>query len=328
MEIGKLKNDELEKYVFKNLNIKRHEVLISGGTGVDTAVLDFQNDLIVASTDPITGASKNIGSLAIDISVNDVCSKGAEPVGVLITALLPPSAKIEDLEKIIIDCNEASKKLNLDIIGGHTEVTDVVNKIVLSTTVIGRVSKDNIPKIQNIKLGDIICVSKSIGLEGTSIIYHDMPEIRNILTSEDREIVENLQQEISVKDEAMLAVKHHVKHMHDITEGGIYGALWETSKAIKKGISIDKREIPILKATEKIADFYKIDPYKLISSGSMIMIFDKSDYLEFKEEAINKNIEVTLIGEVTDSNDALVFDGKSTFKLKDPDPDELYRVIK
>ncbi len=328
MEIGKLKNDELEKYVFKNLNIKRHEVLISGGTGVDTAVLDFQNDLIVASTDPITGASKNIGSLAIDISVNDVCSKGAEPVGVLITALLPPSAKIEDLEKIIIDCNEASKKLNLDIIGGHTEVTDVVNKIVLSTTVIGRVSKDNIPKIQNIKLGDIICVSKSIGLEGTSIIYHDMPEIRNILTSEDREIVENLQQEISVKDEAMLAVKHHVKHMHDITEGGIYGALWETSKAIKKGISIDKREIPILKATEKIADFYKIDPYKLISSGSMIMIFDKSDYLEFKEEANNKNIEVTLIGEVTDSNDALVFDGKSTFKLKDPDPDELYRVIK
>lgn len=328
MEIGKLKNDELEKYVFKNLNIKRPEVLIGAGTGVDTAVLDFQNDLIVTSTDPITGASKNIGSLAIDISVNDVCSKGAEPVGVLITALLPPSASIEDLEKIIIDCNESSQKLNLDIIGGHTEVTDVVNKIVLSTTVIGRVNRNNIPKIEDVRVKDIVSISKFIGIEGTSIIYHDMPEIKNILTSENKKIVEDLQNQISVKDEAMLAVKHHVKHMHDITEGGVYGALWETSKAIKRGINVDKRKIPILNATAKIADFYNINPYKLISSGSMIMIFEKNDFLEFKEEATKKNIKVTAIGEVSDTKGAIVFDEENTFELKDPGPDELYRVIK
>jgi hydrogenase expression/formation protein HypE len=328
LKIGKVKNSELEKYVFKNVKIKRPEVVLSGGTGIDTAVLDFENDLIVTSTDPITGASKNIGSLAIHISVNDVCSQGADPVGVLLTVLLPPSAEIKDLEEIMIDCNRACEKLNLDIMGGHTEVTDAVNKIILSTTVIGRVDRNGRLSVKNVKDKDVIVVSKYIGVEGTSIIYHDEPGCKDILSSDDKEVVEKLQDEISVKDEAMLAKKHGVKHMHDITEGGIYGALWETSKATGKGISVDKNKIPVLDATRKIAKHYDIDPYKLISSGSMIMIFDRSDFKEFKEAAKRKNLKVTEIGEMNNSGVAEVYDGDKIFTLSDPEPDELYKVIK
>lgn len=328
MKIGKVKNSELEKYVFKNVKIKRPEVILSGGTGIDTAVLDFGDDLIVTSTDPITGASKNIGSLAIHISVNDVCSQGADPVGVLLTVLLPPSAEIEDLEEIMIDCNRASEELNLDIMGGHTEVTDAVNKIILSTTVIGRVDRDKRLIVEDVVDGDVVAISKYIGIEGTSIIYHDEPKCKDILSDEDKKVIEKLQDKISIKDEAMLAKKYNVKHMHDITEGGIYGALWETIKATGRGISVDKNKIPVLDATRKIVDHYNINPYKLISSGSIIMIFDKNDFKEFKKAAKKENIKVTEIGEINNSDAAEVRDGDEIFTLTDPEPDELYKVIK
>jgi len=327
MEIGKIKSKDLEKYIFDNLSSNRKEVVVKSGTGLDNAVLDFGGDLIVASTDPITGASKNIGSIAINVSVNDVSCQCADPVGVLLTILLPPETNIEKLDEIIKDANETCKKLKVDIVGGHTEVTDVVNKILLSTTVIGRVDPLKIPKIEDINTGDVVAVSKYIGLEGTSIIASDVEEFRNKLSKKEREVALSLHEEISVLKESKIASKYNVKHMHDITEGGLYGALWETSIAINHGICADFNEFPILDLTKKIEDFYKIDCCKLISSGSMLMIFSKEDFEKFKEEAENENIKITKIGEVTSENIAKVIKDEKELELREPEPDELYKVV-
>ena len=237
MDIGKVSNNDLEKYVFKNINSHRKEVLTKSSIGIDTAVLDFNGDLIVTSVDPITGANKNLGYLAINISVNDVSCQGADPVGVLISILLPAESKLEDLNKIMEDADRACRQNNLEIIGGHTEVTDAVNKIVLTTTVIARVNKNKMPDISSIKVGDVIAVSKDIGLEGTSII---LEEKGNEFLSEDDLRKESIDiKDLSVLREAKIAVDFNVKYMHDVTEGGIYGALWECSEAIGKGIEVD-----------------------------------------------------------------------------------------
>ncbi|MET3616548.1 hydrogenase maturation factor [Peptoniphilus olsenii] len=327
MKIGKLKSSELEKYVLKNIKALRNEVLIRGGTGIDTAVLDFDGDLIVTSTDPITGASKNIGNLSINISVNDICCQGADPVGVLLTVLLPTDAEIEDLELIIKDCNKTCEKLNLEIIGGHTEVTDAVSKIIISTTVLGRVNIKHIPKVDQVQEGDIVAISKYIGIEGSSIIYHDLYDEQKILSKNEKKFANELNNFISVMEESKLASYYNVKYMHDITEGGIYGAIWESSKAINMGIDIDKNKIPILDLTRKLCEYYKINPYKLISSGSMLMIFNPKDYNEFKKEASFTNIKVTEIGSITNTNLPRVIDGNKFILLTDPEPDELYRII-
>lgn len=327
MEIGKLKTEVLEKYIFDNLKFNRKEVLVSGGTGLDNAVMDFGSDLIVASTDPITGASKNLGSLAINISVNDVSCQCAEPVGVLMTLLIPPTASIEDLKTIVEDASRTAKELNVDIVGGHTEVTDAVNKILLSTTVLGRVKKDKRPDINSIKSGDIVAISKYIGIEGTSIIAHEKDELTKVLTKEELDIAKSLSKKISVLKESRLASKYSVKHMHDITEGGLLGAVWETSRAIKHGIKIYEDLIPILDVTKKITNFYEIDPRRLISSGSMLMIFEKEDFLKFQKEAEEKSIKVTKIGEVNSKNNDAILSADTEIILSDPGSDELYKVL-
>ena len=255
LEIGKLKTELLEKYIFNNLSSNREEVIIKSGTGLDNAVMDFGGDLIVASTDPITGASKNIGSLAINVSVNDVSCQGADPVGVLMTVLIPPSATLEDLKEIVEDANKTAKKLNVDIIGGHTEITDAVNKILISTTVLGRVNRKVMPDPKSIKAGDVVAVSKYLGIEGTSIIAHDKDDVSEILSEEELKFAKSLADDISVLKEARLATKYGVKHMHDITEGGLYGALWETGVAVGHGLRAYYEEIPLLDETKKIAEF-------------------------------------------------------------------------
>ena len=325
MEIGKVSNNDLEKYVFKNINSHRKEVLTKSSIGIDTAVLDFDGDLIVTSVDPITGANKNLGYLAINISVNDVSCQGADPVGVLISILLPAESKLEDLNKIMEDADRACRQNNLEIIGGHTEVTDAVNKIVLTTTVIARVNKNKMPNISSIKVGDVIAVSKDIGLEGTSII---LEEKGNEFLSEDELRKESIDiKDLSVLREAKIAVDFNVKYMHDVTEGGIYGALWECSEAIGKGIEVDNIKIPVKDVTKKIGSHYNINIYGLISSGSMLMVFNEEDFKAYKKACLEKNIKITQIGKVTEDNKKILIDNGKKIEIPEPASDELYKII-
>lgn len=325
MEIGKVSNNDLEKYVFKNINSHRKEVLTKSSIGIDTAVLDFDGDLVVTSVDPITGANKNLGYLAINISVNDVSCQGADPVGVLISILLPAESKLEDLNKIMEDAERACRQNNLAIIGGHTEVTDAVNKIVLTTTVIARVNKNKMPDISSIKVGDVIAVSKDIGLEGTSII---LEEKGNEFLSEDELRKESIDiKDLSVLREAKIAVDFNVKYMHDVTEGGIYGALWECSEAIGKGIEVDNIKIPVKDVTKKIGSHYNINIYGLISSGSMLMVFNEEDFKAYKKACLEKNIKITQIGKVTEEDKKILIDNGKKIEIPEPASDELYKII-
>lgn len=327
MDIGKVSNEDLKKYVLDKLSSTRKEVLSKSKIGMDCAVLDLEKDLIVLSTDPITGAENNIGSLAINVSVNDVSCEGADPVGVLLSILLPKESTIDDLKKIMEDANRECEKLHLDIVGGHTEITDAVNKPIITTTVIGRVDRENAPKKDFIKDGDVVAMSKYIALEGSAIIAHDLDKTREFLTEDEYNEAKNLNNLISVLKDSKIATKNKVRYMHDITEGGVLGALWECAKAIDFGLNIKKDLIPILDVTKKITDFYKIDPYRLISSGSMLMVFSREDFekakLDFKEEGIN----LSEIGLVKKEKTVKILEGGKCKELEEPGTDELYKII-
>lgn len=327
MEIGKVPNDVLEKIVFSNIKNKRKEVLVDAGVGKDCAVVDYGEYACVVSTDPITGASKNIGSLAINISCNDIASSGAEPIGALMTILIPPGTRESELECIMRQAGEEAEKLNIEIVGGHTEVTDAVNKIVITTTVIGKQLKSSVIDPNNVKIGDKIIITKTAGIEGTSIIANELSEkLEKILPKELLEEAKSLGEKISVVKEGLIGGRVGVSYMHDITEGGVLGAVWEASFAIKKGVKIKKSLIPIEKSTVEISRVLDIDPYKLISSGSMLMIVSNDKLNQLKNELDVENIECSIIGEVVESGILIEVDGSVT-EIDSPESDELYKVL-
>ena len=78
MKIGKLPESVLKRSVFKQIHTRRTEVVLGAGVGEDCAAIKLAEDeTLVMSTDPITGTAKDIGTLAIQITVNDLASAAA-----------------------------------------------------------------------------------------------------------------------------------------------------------------------------------------------------------------------------------------------------------
>lgn len=328
MEIGKIPNEILEKIVFSNIKNKRKEVLVSAAIGEDNGIIDFGDEVCVVSTDPITGATKDIGRLAIHISCNDVSTSGAEPLAVLLTILCPPATTEDELEAIMKDANDAATEINVEIIGGHTEVTDSVNRVIISTTVIGKQFKNKLPNHENIKIGDKVVITKYIGIEGTSIIAKELEDLLlDKLGPEKIQEAKDFDKLLSVVKEGIMAGKHNAKYMHDITEGGVYGALWEASIATKKGIIVYEDLIPIMDITKEISEILSIDPYRLISSGSMLMVISEEDLDLLNKDLEEFSIKATAIGEITESGIKYIKDGVKA-DISSPGSDELYRALR
>ena len=127
MKLGKLNWDDLRSVIDKNKGFIRDDVRIKSSIGEDCSVVNFGEYECVLSTDPITGASNNIGRLAVHINANDIGSSGASIVGFLITILAPPTATLEEIKVIMEEINEEALGLKAEILGGHTEITDAVN---------------------------------------------------------------------------------------------------------------------------------------------------------------------------------------------------------
>ena len=327
MEIGKLPNDVLEKIVFDNIKNKRKEVLVGSSIGEDNAIIDFGEEVCVMSTDPITGATKDIGKLAIHISCNDVASSGAEPIGVLLTILAPPNTTEEDIKLIMNEAGEASRELNVEIMGGHTEITDAVNRMVISTTVVGKQKKKDMIDTSKVSRGDKVLITKYAAIEGTSILAKELEDyLENKLDKDKIMEAQNMGELVSVVKEGIILGEIGVNYMHDITEGGILGAVWEGAIAVNKGMKIYENLIPIKEVTKEIASILDIDPYRLISSGSMLVIAKEEKIPEIQRKLSEEGINITVIGEIIDEGIYMDENGRLE-EILPPGSDELYKAL-
>ncbi|MEG0326553.1 MAG: AIR synthase family protein [Cellulosilyticaceae bacterium] len=323
---GKVPNDILKEQIFNQLNFKRDEIVVYPSVGEDCSVLEFESDMqIVLSTDPITGAISEIGHLAVNISCNDVSSAGAEPVGILVTLLLPVGATKEDIHCIMKDIHHTAKKNNVVILGGHSEVTDAVIRPIISTTVIGKVKKGELVCTNGAGVGDDVILTKWAGIEGTSIIAHDYEQVlAKHLSQEIIEEAKALKEHLSVIEESKVIHQVHVTSMHDVTEGGVLGGCYEVAECGEVGITVELDKIPVLKCTKEICKCCGISPYRLISSGSMIMTTPEGEKcVELLKE---KGIEATIIGHITPI-EKKVRQANLEYELVAPESDELYKVI-
>lgn len=327
MKIGKISNNDLKKLIFNNLTLDRKEVLEASEIGSDCAVVDLGGELLVTSVDPITGASKNIGSLAVNVACNDAYCNLAEPVGLLMSVLLPEKTTKDEIEEIMKDAQAACNKIGVNIIGGHTEVTDVVNTVVITTTVLAKTNDRLLPNRKLVKVGDRILVSKHVGLEGTSIVASDFEaETSKFLNDEEIKEAKSYSKLLSVKEESLISRKFNVRALHDITEGGVLGAVWEMATNLGLGARIKYEDIPVTDVTKKLTKGFNLDPLRFISSGSMMIIVDKNDSEKLIEEAKLSGLLFTDIGELVDKGIVMEKNGEK-IEIAEPSPDELYKVV-
>ena len=315
MNIGKLTNSELEALILSKFRKTRKEVKYPPMVGIDCAQVDV-GGVCVLSSDPITAATSRIGYLTVHINCNDAAAAGAEPIGLMVTLLAPTNAEKSELSAVAEDIAKAAYDANVDIIGGHTEFTPAVNRIITSATVIAK----PVCALEGLKCGDDIVITKSAALEGTAVIANDCQD-RLSLSADELETAKNMVNSLSVIPEGMYAAKHGAHAMHDVTEGGVLGALWELCYSAGLGCITDTDAIPIEPVTEKICTSLGIDPYRLLSSGAMLIACENGE--EMIKGLSGIGIKATVIAKVTEGG---IRDTKGNI-IEPPEADELYKVF-
>lgn len=327
MKIGKLNNDQLKRIIMDSISYKRPEVLLRASVGEDCAGIEFGDDICLLSTDPITGAANEVGKLAVHISCNDIASNGAKPMALLLTILAPESTTEEELKWIMQDASEEAAKLEVEIVGGHTEITNAVNRIVVSSTAIGKQHKSQMFSNGSVSLGDKIIMTKWAGLEGTGIIaFEKENELKSFLSDDEIKASQQMLDHLSVVREGYIAGKFGVTSMHDVTEGGLLGGIWEICEGVSLGAVVNYEAIAIHELTHKICDHYQINPLRLISSGTMIMTVPPQHAEDLVDELQAEGISASVIGEITSKDVYLDKRGRLSY-VTPPDSDELYKVV-
>ncbi len=320
MKLGKLDNDTLEHLILDRFKKTRPESFGAPRIGMDCAMLDFGGDLIVTSCDPITSAdAKHIGALSVHVNCNDAAAGGAEPVALLVTLLLPPSETEETVAMIAADLQDAAERAGVDIIGGHTEVTDAVTRVTTCTTVLARTPKAKM--LCGAKPGDAVVMTKWAGLEGTMLIASDFEARLKDVSPEVVARAKALSAHLSVVPESRIAMQCGAHAMHDVTEGGVLGAVWELAMQSHCGAIVDLSAIPVLPETAEISAAVGVDPYRLMASGSMLIATDCAEKLI---HALQQNgIPAAEIGRITDGE----FRFSDGSPLDPPGADAFYRLF-
>jgi len=326
MNIGKVPNDVLKEIVLNKLRQPKKDVLVSPGIGEDCSAVDFEKYACILSSDPITGAAHEVGRLAVHISCNDIASCGVEPLGLMVTILAPPGTSKEDLDGIMDQICRTAYSIDVDILGGHTEITGAVNRFVVVSTAVGKMLKEKLVTSSAAVPGDYLVLTKSAGLEGTAIIAHDKEEeLKRLFSIDFIEKAKGYIDRISVVREGIIAGRMGVHAMHDVTEGGVLGALWEIAEASGVGVEVYKENIPVEYETQEICGHFGIDPLKLISSGCMLIACSNGP--DLVNELANNGIKAAVIGIATgDKTRILVSNGLKT-AINQPESDELYKAV-
>jgi len=335
MKAGKLPPEKLQSLVLGRFSHRRADVLVPARLGEDSAIIDFGDVVCVISTDPITGAASGAGRLAVHVSCNDVAANGAEPVGVQVVLLLPVNTCEKDIARLMDEIEAGCRELGIEVLGGHTEITSKVNDPVIITTAIGRAARSEYVTSSNCRVGDDVVVTKGIGLEGTAILATDWGYLIEQKAQEKNlrppatdwlEKARSFADEVSAVRDGMLAARYGVSAMHDVTEGGLYGGLYELGQASEVAFRIETSLLPVRAETAFICAALGLDPLGLISSGSMLICCPNGKGLV--QRLSNAGIPAFVIGKAVAGKESYLVDthGNSTV-LPLLAEDELWRFL-
>lgn len=330
--LGKVPPEILKKYIFNRIGKIDSRVLQGPGIGEDAAVIDFGDKVLVVHSDPITGASKNIGWLSLCVSTNDVATRGAIPKWISMVILLPENFNESLLNNITMEIDEAAKRLGVMIVCGHTEVTPGLNRPILISTAFGEAYKDKFITTSNARVGDFIILTKGACIEGTFIFANEFYDyLRDKVSIDVINRALDYINLLSVLRDSQLAMSvGGVTSMHDPTEGGVLGGVQEMASASSLGFIIYEDKIIVNEETRIICDVLGVDPIKTISSGSLL-IAAKPEYAHLIVNLLNNSgIKASIIGEFKNREFGwkLVNSSGDVIDVSKPVLDELWRLYK
>ncbi len=333
--VGKLPFGFLQILLEKYANGKSaiHGVKVGAGLGRDAAVIDLDDRMLIAKTDPITFVAEDIGYYALHINANDVACMGGEPKWFLATLLLPEKTTTPKLvEEIFRQLREACQKIDVILCGGHTEITAGIERPFIVGCLLGDAPSDRIFSPDRIEPGDAIILTKGLAVEATSIIGREQEKI--LSATFDAEFAKNCRRYlhdpgISVLPEARLAWQEEGVHaLHDPTEGGLANAIHELLVERNLGVEINRASLPLFPESKLLCEHFRLDILGLIASGALLIIGEENVCVKLQTKLQRAKITASLIGRILPAGESRwLVDGKQRLELPLFKHDEILKVL-
>lgn len=345
MKAGKISENILKRSVLRQIKSKQKEVISGAGLGRDCALFSLGADTVVCVQEAMIACTeqdlvKAVGaepymSIAhlIQKTANNLSASGAAPIACMLAIVLPVDTEESVLKALMCQAEGKCKELSMDIAGGQTRVSEGVRIPFVTVTGIGKMAKNNDglvkkpfceTKCEGILSPQDIVVTKWIGLQGTAILakrHENM--LKNRYPAHLIEEAQGFDKYLSVLPEAKIAMEFGVTQMRDVSEGGIFAALWELAERTEVGMTVDMKKLPLRQETVEVCEQCDANPYELLSGGSMVIFTVNGE--ELVELLCEQGIPACVVGQTNQTKDRILTNQEEIRYMDKPKQDAIYR---
>ena len=274
MQAGKFPPELLER-LLSSAGSSDPRVVLGPRVGEDAAALDFGERLLIAKSDPVTFATERAGWYAVQVCANDVACTGATPQWFLSTILVPERFTPDEAARVFDDVVSACAGLGVTLIGGHSEVTQGIDRPIVMGTMLGEVERDRLITTGGAQEGDSIVLTKGLAIEGTALLARDFGEdlrnagIEKSVVSKSAGFLDSPGISV-IADARICSTQNELHSLHDITEGGLVTALHEVAGASGLGLAIEEASVPVLPETGEVCNALGLNSLGLLASGALL----------------------------------------------------------
>jgi hydrogenase maturation factor len=338
-EIGKISPEIFNELIFPRLGARNDKVLVGPQHGVDVGIVEIGGKAVSFTCDPVFIVPEygweRAAWFAIHIIASDAVTCGLKPRYLSIDLNLPMEMTKRQLEIIWDTMHRECKKLGINIITGHTARYENCHyPMVGGATIVGVGELDEYVTPKLASAGDKIIITKGPAIEATGILATMFPHlIREQFGADFSERAQQIFYKMSVVEDAMTAVSVGVREngitaMHDATECGIWGGLYELAQAANSGASIIKEEIIVEDGVTEICRLFNIDPYASISEGTLIITCKEHKAQGVVMALAKKGIKASIVGVLTQLERGMILlEGGKEKKLEHPIVDPFWRAF-
>lgn len=285
------------------------DIIVGAAPGKDAAVIAVGDHYLVLAMDPVT-LSARPGRFAVDVNANDVAVMGAAPRWLLASVVLPAGSSETMLRSVLDDLQESCARLDVFLIGGHTEISSSATRPIVTTCMVGEVAPDRLVRSEA-RAGDALILAGAVAVEGTGILAREYGAVLRDHGVPDAVIAEAARllddpgvSVLPVVRALQSVVRPHA--MHDPTEGGIMTAVGEMAVASAVGVYVETDAVPVLPACRHICLALHLEPLALLASGSLLAAVGEEEVPDALAALQGAGILAAIIGRFTPAEEGLI----------------------
>jgi hydrogenase expression/formation protein HypE len=313
--LGKINHSEFEDFLKHRCGKERDEVRVGPEFGVDVSVVDLHCGKSMALTSDPLSLIPSLGLeesawLSVHLMANDMATTGFAPMFGQFVLNLPAQLSKNDFEIYWNYIHQFCRDINLSITGGHTGFIEGQNSTIAGGgTFVTIAPKEEILVSKYADVGDAILVTKTSALSSAAILAMSFPEtVKNKIGKEFYYSASASFYETSSLKDALTAVQIEnsgVTAMHDVTEGGVLGAIYELAIASGNGAEIFNEKLPVGEVQNAVCYLFSLDPRYCVGAGSMIITCKKEKVSEIISRLELNHIPCTEVGTITEKSNGI-----------------------